>query len=47
MRRNLVIRLCQAKERNRRTRGIGTAKFFMEDLASRISSRVQLTTDGH
>jgi IS1 family transposase len=28
-------------------RGIGTAKFFMEDLASRISSRVQLTTDGH
>src|SRR5690348_17769359 len=28
-------------------RGIGTAQFFMNDLASRISNRFQLTTDGH
>jgi IS1 family transposase len=28
-------------------RGIGTAQAFMQDLASRISSRIQLTTDGH
>ena len=28
-------------------RGIKTANFFMNDLASRISNRVQLTTDGH
>src|ERR1041385_3909221 len=28
-------------------RGIGTAQFFMRDLASRISNRFQLTTDGH
>lgn len=28
-------------------RGIKTAHFFMQDLASRISNRVQLTTDGH
>jgi IS1 family transposase len=28
-------------------RGIGTANFFMQDVASRISNRVQLTTDGH
>jgi len=28
-------------------RGIGTAQFFMQDLASRLASKVQLTTDGH
>jgi IS1 family transposase len=28
-------------------RGLGTAQFFMKDLASRISNRFQLTTDGH
>jgi IS1 family transposase len=28
-------------------RGINTAHFFMQDLASRISNRIQLTTDGH
>jgi len=28
-------------------RGAGTAKAFMDDLASRLSNRVQLTTDGH
>ncbi len=28
-------------------RGISTAQFFMRDLASRISNRFQLTTDGH
>ncbi|MCU1256972.1 MAG: uncharacterized protein JWM83_3271 [Candidatus Angelobacter sp.] len=28
-------------------RGINTAHFFMQDLASRISNRFQLTTDGH
>jgi len=28
-------------------RGIKTAHFFMQDLASRISNRFQLTTDGH
>lgn len=28
-------------------RTLDTAKVFMEDLASRLSSRVQLTTDGH
>jgi IS1 family transposase len=28
-------------------RGAGTAHAFMEDVASRISNRVQLTTDGH
>jgi IS1 family transposase len=28
-------------------RGIGTAQFFMNDLASRISNKFQLTTDGH
>lgn len=28
-------------------RGSRTAKRFMEDLASRLSNRVQLTTDGH
>lgn len=28
-------------------RGIGTAQFFINDLASRISNRFQLTTDGH
>jgi IS1 family transposase len=28
-------------------RGISTAHFFMNDLASRISTRFQLTTDGH
>ncbi|MBZ5506771.1 MAG: IS1 family transposase [Acidobacteriia bacterium] len=28
-------------------RGINTAQFFMKDLASRISNRFQLTTDGH
>ena len=29
------------------TRGAGTAKAFMDDLASRLANRVQLTTDGH
>src|ERR1700688_854350 len=29
------------------TRGAQTAKAFMEDLASRLANRVQLTTDGH
>ena len=29
------------------TRGARTAKAFMDDLASRLASRVQLTTDGH
>ncbi|MGH9747224.1 MAG: IS1 family transposase [Candidatus Acidiferrales bacterium] len=29
------------------TRGSETAKIFMDDLASRLASRVQLTTDGH
>jgi IS1 family transposase len=29
------------------TRGAQTAKRFMDDLASRLSNRVQLTTDGH
>jgi IS1 family transposase len=29
------------------SRGIGTAYLFMEDVASRITSRVQLTTDGY
>lgn len=29
------------------TRGSQTAKLFMDDLASRLASRVQLTTDGH
>jgi IS1 family transposase len=29
------------------TRGAGTAYEFMHDLASRLSNRVQLTTDGH
>jgi IS1 family transposase len=29
------------------TRGAQTAKHFMEDLASRLANRVQLTTDGH
>lgn len=28
-------------------RGIKTAHFFMQDLASRIANRFQLTTDGH
>ncbi|HZQ19603.1 MAG TPA: IS1 family transposase [Terriglobales bacterium] len=28
-------------------RGAGTAYKFMQDLASRIASRIQLTTDGH
>lgn len=28
-------------------RGAATAKAFMEDVASRIRSRIQLTTDGH
>jgi IS1 family transposase len=28
-------------------RGSDTAKAFMEDVASRISTRIQLTTDGH
>lgn len=28
-------------------RGAQTAKAFMEDLASRLANRVQLTTDGH
>src|SRR5271157_152240 len=28
-------------------RGAGTAMAFMQDMASRISSRIQLTTDGH
>lgn len=29
------------------TRGAQTAKRFMDDLASRLANRVQLTTDGH
>lgn len=29
------------------TRGARTAKHFMDDLASRLANRVQLTTDGH
>jgi len=29
------------------TRGAQTAKVFMDDLASRLANRVQLTTDGH
>jgi IS1 family transposase len=29
------------------TRGAGTAYEFMQDLASRLANRVQLTTDGH
>lgn len=29
------------------TRGAQTAKRFMDDLASRLTNRVQLTTDGH
>jgi IS1 family transposase len=29
------------------TRGSRTAKAFMDDLASRLANRVQLTTDGH
>ena len=29
------------------TRGLGEARAFMKDLASRLSRRVQLTTDGH
>src|SRR5229473_2984800 len=29
------------------TRGTQTAKAFMDDLASRLANRVQLTTDGH
>jgi IS1 family transposase len=28
-------------------RGANTALMFMEDLASRLSNRIQLTTDGH
>jgi len=28
-------------------RGANTAKVFMQDVASRINSRIQLTTDGH
>ncbi len=28
-------------------RGINTSRFFINDLASRISNRIQLTTDGH
>jgi len=28
-------------------RGAATAKIFMQDVASRISNRIQLTTDGH
>jgi IS1 family transposase len=28
-------------------RGAGTAQAFMQDVASRISNRIQLTTDGH
>src|SRR5215469_4145928 len=28
-------------------RGAGTAQVFMQDLASRIDNRIQLTTDGH
>ena len=28
-------------------RGAETANFFMEDLASRVASRIQITTDGH
>jgi IS1 family transposase len=29
------------------TRDVGTAKIFMDDLASRLAHRIQLTTDGH
>lgn len=28
-------------------RGAETAKYFMEDLAKRVASRIQITTDGH
>ncbi len=28
-------------------RGASTAQAFMQDVASRISNRIQLTTDGH
>jgi IS1 family transposase len=28
-------------------RGAETAKYFMEDLASRVATRIQITTDGH
>jgi IS1 family transposase len=28
-------------------RGVACARVFMEDVASRVSSRVQITTDGH
>src|SRR5580698_6992108 len=28
-------------------RGAGTAKAFVQDMASRIANRIQLTTDGH
>ena len=28
-------------------RGAGTATAFMQDMASRIETRIQLTTDGH
>ena len=28
-------------------RGVGTAAAFMRDVASRVSNRIQLTTDGH
>jgi IS1 family transposase len=28
-------------------RGAETANYFMEDLASRVASRIQITTDGH
>jgi len=29
------------------TRGMETARLFMNDLSSRVASRIQLTTDGH
>jgi hypothetical protein len=29
------------------SRGAETAQMFMDDLAGRLASRVQLTTDGH
>jgi len=29
------------------TRGMETARVFMDDLSSRVASRIQLTTDGH
>jgi IS1 family transposase len=28
-------------------RGADTARYFMEDLASRVATRIQITTDGH